>query len=195
MPEMYVANVSKQDFNFIYRVPERKGPVSQMIRAGSQVKLAPWGTAKTNLSQPDIDAVIAQFAKYGMKEAGSIDLNRGPFTGLCYTIGKPVATSKMLAALEKNEDTLFQQGVEMRKEAAIATSDSIEEGMGVPLRGLEMSVSEIEPRGGFHDDGMKHVAEGVRVTRGEMTPMTEAAGSTTALPTINVTAPRRARRG
>jgi hypothetical protein len=188
MSEMYVANVSKQNIQFAYRVPERKGVVIQPIRAGFQVKLSPHGTM-TNLSAPDIDSIVGQYSKYGMVNVSDIDLSRGTFAGLCYSLDKPVPVAKLERALVKNEESLEKLGLEMRTEAAVAVNQAIEEGAGTEMRGLEMSVTEIEPPGGYRTE--KPVAQGVRVTRSDMEP--DHSGP---LPAVNVSSGRqRGRKG
>jgi hypothetical protein len=58
-----------------------------------------------------------------------------------------------------------------------------EEGAGAELRGLEMSVTQEEPKDGFPESLGKPVAEGVRITRGNMEL---APGDKGALPAISV---------
>lgn len=165
MPAMYVGNASKQIIQFAYRVPERKGVVVQPIPIGGQVLLAPNGT-NTDLSSLDIDSIVKQYSKYGMVEVSELDSTKEPFTGCCYSVGKPISVDKLRRAMERDEDRLEKLGQKIRQEAAVAVNSQIESNLGAPLRGLEMSASEIEPNGGFKDDGTKkHVAEGVRVTR------------------------------
>jgi hypothetical protein len=165
MTELFIGNATKQVLHFPYRVPERKGVIVQQIPIGGQIKITPYGT-NTDLSLPDIDAILHQHAKYGMVNVTDLDTTKEPFTGICYSIGKPIPVNKLLAALEKDEIRLEQLGVDMRQQAAVAVNNQIEERIGAPLRGLEMSVAEIEPNSGFKYDA-KHVAEGVRVTRSE----------------------------
>jgi hypothetical protein len=64
----------------------------------------------------------------------------------------------------KKEEALKEFGTKLRQEAALAVNSQIEEQIGAPLRNLEMSFQEEEPRSGYSDE-LDHIAEGVRVTR------------------------------
>jgi hypothetical protein len=166
MSELYVANVTDKVHQFAYRAPERKGVVVQSIPPGQQILVAPYGS-NTNLSQPVIDSILGQHDKYGLLPAENIDLADTSFYGICYSIDKPVKLAQMEKALAQNEKRLNMLGREMAEAAAVRVSNDWEEGAGLELRGLEMSVTEMEPKSGFRQDS-KQFAEGVRVTRGSM---------------------------
>jgi hypothetical protein len=163
MPELYVGNVSKQIFQFAYRSLERPGVVVQIIPIGGQIKVAPTGT-NTDLTTPEIDHIVSQHRMYGMVAIDEIDSTKSPFSGLCYSIGKPISADKLRRAMQKKDEALKKFGQQMRQEAALAVNAQIEEQIGAPIRQLEMSVVEEEPKSGFSED-FDHLAEGVRVTR------------------------------
>lgn len=166
MPQLYIGNISKQIHQFAYRSLERPGVVTQTIPIGGQILVAPTGT-NTDLSTPEIDYIVKQHTMYGMVLVEDIDGIRSPFSGLVYCIGKPISAEKLRRAMIKKEEAMEALGKKMRQEAALAVNSQIEEQIGRPLRQLEMSFEEEEPRGGFTDD-IDHVAEGVRVTRDMM---------------------------
>jgi hypothetical protein len=164
MPELYIGNFSKQIHQFAYRALERNGVIYQTIPIGGQIRIAPNGS-KTDLSTQEIDYVIDQYRHYGIipiDEISKIDA----FSSLCYSIGKPISAEKLGRLMRKKEEALIAQGKTIQQEAALAVNSQIEEQIGAPLRQLEMSVTEDEPRAGFAEDTI-HVAEGVRVTRSE----------------------------
>jgi hypothetical protein len=163
MPELYIGNVSKQVFQFCYRSPERPGVIVQTIPIGGQIRISPNGQ-HIDLSTPEIDAVLEQHRAYGIVSVDDIDRLRGPFDGICYSIGKPISVEKLRRAMVRKEEALIEFGKEMRRAAALAVNSQIEEQIGAPLRQLEMSFQEEEPKGGYADE-LNHVAEGVRVTR------------------------------
>jgi hypothetical protein len=170
MPELYIGNVSKQVFQFAYRSPERPGVIVQTIPIGGQIRITPNGV-HVDLSPPEIDAIISQHRTYGIVAIEDIDRLNGPFDGLCYSIGKAMSVDKLRKAMQKKEEALKFFGQKMRKEAALAVNSQIEEQIGAPLRQLEMSFQEEEPRSGYADE-LDHVAEGIRVTRQEgVTPL------------------------
>jgi hypothetical protein len=157
--DMYIANATKHAVEFAYRLPERSGVITQRVPIGGQVKLS------GDLSTTDIDAVVKQYSKYGLIKADDIDISKGAFTGLCYSVGRAVHVDKIRRAMERNEDVLEELGQQMRKEAAVAANNQIEGDTGSPLKTLDMSVRELEPSGGFKDEGLTHVDENIRVTR------------------------------
>jgi hypothetical protein len=163
MPELYIGNVSKQIFQFAYRSPERPGVIVQTIPIGGQIRISPNG-ALTDLSTPEIEAILGQHKTYGIVDIDEVDSSQSPFSGLCYSIGKQMTPEKLRRAMLKKEEALKVYGSKMRQEAALAVNSQIEEQIGAPLRQLEMSFQEDEPRTGYADD-LDHLAEGVRVTR------------------------------
>jgi hypothetical protein len=169
MPELYIGNVSKQIFQFCYRSPERPGVIVQTIPIGGQIRISPNGQ-HIDLSTPEIEAIISQHRIYGIVPIEEVDKLRGPFDGICYSIGKAISVEKLRRAMLKKEEALKAFGQVMRKEAALAVNSQIEEQIGAPLRELEMSFQEEEPRAGYSED-VDHLAEGVRVTREAVVPM------------------------
>lgn len=163
MPELYIGNVSKQIFQFCYRSPDRPGVITQTIPIGGQIRISPNGV-HVDLSPPEIDAIIDQHRAYGIVAIEDVDRLRGPFDGICYSVGKQISVEKLRRAMVKKEEALKAFGQKMRQEAALAVNSQIEEQIGAPLRQLEMSFQEEEPKGGYADE-VDHMAEGVRVTR------------------------------
>jgi hypothetical protein len=163
MPELYIGNVSKQIQMFAYRIPERQGVITQVIPIGAQIRVSPNGYI-TDLSTPEIDAILNQHKAYGLVSVDELDSKTSPFSGLVYSIGKPLTADRMYKAMKRKEEELNKFGQKIRQEAALAVNSQIEEHIGRPLRELEMSFEEEEPRGGYNED-LDHLAEGVRVTR------------------------------
>ncbi len=161
MPALYIANATKQEHTFAYRLPERVGePILQPIRAGGQVRIS------GDLNQIQIDAIIEHHRIYGMisvEEAARVK----EFAGLCYSIDKPISFEKLTQMVEHNDDVLTERGKKMRAEAAVATNEQLEQQiienrMPDRLQSLEMSVEEVDRD---QRDPTPGLAEGVRVTR------------------------------
>ena len=163
MPELYIGNVSKQIQHFAYRSPERPGVITQVIPIGSQIRVSPNGQ-HVDLSTPEIESIINQHRTYGLIDVNDIDNKQSPFNGLCYSVGKPITPEKLRRAMQRKEEALKTFGQKIRQEAALAVNSQIEEQIGAPLRNLEMSFEEEEPRGGYVDE-LEHISEGIRVTR------------------------------
>jgi len=163
MPELYVGNVTKQIQMFAYRVPERQGVITQTIPIGGQIRVSPNGYT-TDLATPEIDAILNQHKAYGILAVEELDSKSGPFSGLVYSIGKPLSADKLYKGMKRREEEINKFGQKIRQEAALAVNSQIEQQIGRPLRELDMSFEEEEPRGGYNDE-LDHLAEGVRVTR------------------------------
>jgi hypothetical protein len=163
MPELYIGNISKQIFQFAYRSPERPGVIVQTIPIGGQIRISPNGQI-VDLSTPEIEAILSQHRTYGLVDIDDVDAKQDPHSGLCYSIGKAMAPEKLRKAMLKKEESLKMFGQKLRQEAALAVNSQIEEQIGAPLRNLEMSFQEEEPRSGYADE-LDHLAEGVRISR------------------------------
>ena len=149
--KMYVANCTKQARDFTYRLPD-KGNRMQRIEIGQQIQVA------GDLSQPEVDSIVDHYAMYGMNPVDEARKARGTFTGLCFSIDKPVAIENMQIVLQLNDQVLTQRGQQQRKEAAVATSKAIMDNGDQGLTGLETTIVEVKK-----DGGEPEVQEGVRV--------------------------------
>ena len=165
MARLFVANVTKQNFMFTYRFPERSQPCTQRIEAGGQICIAPNGS-NTDLAQQEIDYILKQYEKYGIQEADRIDHSKGPFNGICYSVGKQISVEKLRKAVIKNEQALDRLGREMRQEAAVAAHSEFETKiLGEPTKkAFDVSVEEVIPAQGLNED-LTHISDGVRITR------------------------------
>jgi hypothetical protein len=164
MPELYIGNVTKQIHQFAYRALERPGIVLQTIPIGGQIRVSPDGK-KRDMTIQEIDYILDQHKTYGLISAEEINSkHNGPFNGgLVYSIGKPLTPEKLHQAMLRKENALGEFGKKLRQEAALAVNSQIEEQIGAPLKELEMSFVEEEPRGGYTTENP--VGEGIRVTR------------------------------
>lgn len=163
--KMYIANCTAQVHDFIYRVVESPALRTQKIEIYGQIVVS------GNLTDKDVDFIVEQHARYGLIPVSEIDRTR-PFIGMCYQVDKPIEVAKIRRAIEHNRDVLQERGVELRKEAAIAVNNKLEEQLtdgrgnpiGTALTALEMSVVEENPG---QLETHKPIAEGVRVSRTE----------------------------
>jgi hypothetical protein len=138
--KMFVANCTQQHQDFLYRVPESTSPRLARIDIGAQVQLS------GELTQQQIDSIIAQHAKYGLVRADEVDRTR-PFIGLCYTIDRPVNINAMKAAVEHNRGVLDARGKKIREEAAIATQNQMAQN-DPGLKAIEATIVEDRKDGG-----------------------------------------------
>jgi hypothetical protein len=162
MPELYIGNATKHTHVFAYRALERLGVITQVIPTGGQIRVSPNGMT-SDLNSLEIEYIVGQQRAYGLIPIEELD-KTNPFYGLIYSIGKPLSEEKLRRAIDKRENELRIMGQKIRQEAALAVNSQIESRIGAPLRQLEMSFTEEEPRSGYADI-IDHVSEGVRVTR------------------------------
>lgn len=149
--KMYIANLTRQDQDFIYKLPEGQQRMQQ-IPVGRQIVLA------GDLNQKDIDAIVVHHARYGMKPVADA-VKAKSFTGLCYSIDEPVKLEKMQIGIERNDIVLQERGVQNRKEAAVAINEALSKNDGPQLKSLQTEVVE-EKR-----DGTDGVNETVVVSK------------------------------
>ena len=150
---MYIANCSSQNVDFIYRMPRTPAPRMQNIPIGRQIKIS------GELTAPDIEMILKQHAKYGLIHISEIDRTR-PYAGLCWS-EKPVSVERLKRQWLHNQGVLTERGKGYRQAAAVATMEQINESSGnTALKSLEMSVEEVPTEAKPETD----FAEGVRVT-------------------------------
>lgn len=139
---LYVGNATKQRVEFMYWIPDRKqsSPSRQTIEVGSQIVVA-----GSDLNSMQIDGIVAQHVDYGLIEVSQIDKTK-VFTGICYSIDKPIPSHRLERLIVLNNDALIIKGRETRKLGAIAEHNRLEtlaqqEGLPVP-DAYEMGIDE-----------------------------------------------------
>lgn len=160
--KLYVANVTKQHFICLYRLPETSQLCAQTIEAGGQQCLTP------DFTQQEVDHILAQYDRYGIRDVSNIDEKRDPpFSGICYSIGKPVSVEKLKKGMMRHDQSLDKLGKQIRQEAAVAAQQDIEQrymrGEAMP-KPFDVTVEEVIPTKGLDED-LTHISEGIRVTR------------------------------
>jgi hypothetical protein len=118
--QLYVGNVTKQIYDFAYRLPEQNKLVYQKIPDGEQIRIA-----GPNLTAPEITAIVGQHAAYGLAEANAPRGKTDPPAGLIYSIGKPITFEQLTRAAEQYYAALNEQGKQLRQEAAIVEYNRI----------------------------------------------------------------------
>lgn len=173
MTKLYIANAKVQTEEFTYRVPDgpavpgqtRSGPRVQQIPTGKQVEIS------GDLSTAQVDAIIDQHRPYGLIGVDEVDRTRA-YSGLVYSIDKPVSPARIQQLMGNNLDVLEERGRESRELAAVQTSNEIEETMQTErmpgaLKNLEMEVVEQRDQ---RSNGPEMIPERTRVTRDENAP-------------------------
>lgn len=169
--DLYVANLTRQHQNFSFRMPGSGKLMQIPIRIGEQARVL------RDESQIIITKIVEQHEPYGMIPVSEINRAK-PFVGLCYSVDKKINVDAIMAGLEHNTEVLVDRGREIRRAAAVQTSNMIENALAeanretnqeVALDELEILVDEADARTGRSaSDGLR---EGIKVDKNApMTP-------------------------
>lgn len=160
MASLYVGNATKLRFDFCYRVPETTTLRTQRIEPGMQERIT------GDLSTEQIDAIIAQHAKYGLINESDIDRARA-FHGTCYSIGKPLTVARLTYLMSKNMDQLVTRGDEIRRANAIAQNSLFERALTESGRPERVAALDLTVQQENHDpaNDVPQFSVGTLVTR------------------------------
>lgn len=165
MSELYVANCTKQNYVFAYRIPGENGVKTVPINIGQQIQVP--GVC----SPAHVEGVLKQHRRYGVTEVGEIDRTK-PFIGICYSVDKKIAVDKIIRVMNHNDAVLQQRGQQQRRAAAVASNNLIEqhihtanqtEKLNAALTDFEMTIEEQDPKG--RKDSEEMLREGIEVRR------------------------------
>jgi hypothetical protein len=160
MSSLFIANTSNKHNEFTFRLPGNDQLRRVIISAGTQQQVL------NNAQKEEVDAVISQHAPYGLVEASQVH-KIDKFSGVLYSIDKPVTVNAMNLAIEKNNDILLEEGYNLRQIAAVATNASLDEtlshtrGLG-KQKSIELEVAEIPEE---HTTKRKMLNQKIKVTK------------------------------
>lgn len=152
--KLYVANTTKQNHEFWYRVPESQKVTMQRIPAGGQELIY------KDASAHDLEKIIEDHAAYGLIPVSEIDRTKA-FIGMCYQLDTPVEVEKIMVAAAHNDTVLDKVSLESRKAAAASIETSIREVEGSGLNAFETQVVE-QTRPGDERETMDETIEVVQ---------------------------------
>lgn len=138
MAALFVANTSKQNQIFMYRLPEHAIPKYAEIRPGTQVKIP------GDLSPEALRLIVEHTAPYGIKAVTELPRNRD-FVGLCYSVDKPVQFDHLFSTFEQNDTVLNEKAEERREDQAAIIAQEIQNTMrevGVEVPRAEVTMVE-----------------------------------------------------
>lgn len=141
MADLYIANCTKQDHDFVFQLPEAKSHHKRLIPAGGQIRLK-------DIEPTTAESIIEHHAIYGMRDLAKIKHEKG-FVGLCYS-DREIKLSGIAAAVEHNDEALQQEGLALRKQASVAADQAVlSSGIeGEELKSTTVDMREIEDREG-----------------------------------------------
>lgn len=153
--KLFIANCSKQSTVLSYRIPEVPNVVHSPIGIGGQIVAA----GSRDLSRPQIDSIIGQLRKYGMRDVSEVIQSTDVIPYIC-SVDEHVRPEEIQRVMHHNMGALTLRGQQLRKDAAIATNSQMETAGAAPSS-LEMTVQEESAP----VDGAQPIAEGVRVRK------------------------------
>lgn len=158
--KLFIGNGTKQNHDFVYWVPDAKSARTQRVPIGGQVAIS------GDLDQKAIDSIIKQHAPYGLCQSVEVDRVR-EFTGLCYSVDKPISADIIHKLMMHNTEVLVKRGSQIRREAAIAGNEQLETSLAESGRSETLKLVESSVVEENHDDRSPDpaVAEGWRVSR------------------------------
>jgi len=153
--KLYIANCSKQEFDFTYCLAENPRPFHHKIRAGSQIEIPG--------SQDDLMTIVNQHQIYGMMEVNKV--GKG-FGGLCFRFEKPISLEAIQSGFTQTDQEMIDKAQESRNITA-AASDQIlaqkAQEMGLKQKsGLEIEIIEEKKNAGDNSPKFEQTIEVVR---------------------------------
>lgn len=158
MTSLFIANCTKQDHDFNFRLPENQKLLSVPIPKGKQEKIL------GDLSDTDIKAIVEQHHRYGLvhiDEARKVK----DFAGLCYS-DKPITAKAMQNLYDHNQDVLEERGEEQRKQAAVVAQVSLDgqlQAVGQTTNAVEVDQVELRAPDDQRED--KPLQQTIRVDK------------------------------
>ncbi|HET8686812.1 MAG TPA: hypothetical protein VFM18_09120 [Methanosarcina sp.] len=158
MPSFYIANSTKQNHDFVYRIPGNDKLFTVGIPFGQQRELH-----QKDLSTEEIDFILRQHKGESheyITEASTIDRTSG-YVGLIYSIGKPVSGDLIANAISENDYELDLSAKRYREESTLALDKKLAED-GAPASMLTTEVVQDVKNGVNEADA---IAQGVEVNK------------------------------
>ena len=141
---LYVANETRQNIRFYYRLPENDKMFMLPIAIGEQQAIP------SDLNPIEMRSVIGQLEKgFGAVQAKDLDRSKF-FVGVCYSDDQPIPAKLIERGINNNLIILEKRGELLRKETAVANHALADFGVGGKNRlvGLESTITEVAQRGG-----------------------------------------------
>lgn len=140
---LYIANLSKFNFQLHFWTEGVNKPVIEHIEPGKQKSIYPQG------NQIDHQRIVDQQKMYGLIPVSEIDRHPG-FVGQCYQFDTPIPLDRLYTTMINNEEVLNEQALERRKEMAVASDDLMRrtaQETDTKLNNFEVEIEEVEQKG------------------------------------------------
>lgn len=140
---LFVANLTKHNFQFLFWVERTSRPIAVDIAPGKQANIYPEG------SRADHESIVNQHKIYGLVPVAEVDQKQG-MVGQCYQFDKPIPLDRLFTTMTKNEDVLYDEAAERRKEATVAADDLMRRAAqetDSKIASFEVEIEEVEQKG------------------------------------------------
>jgi hypothetical protein len=153
--KLYIANCSKQEFQFTYGLLENPRPFMQKIRAGAQIVIE---------GQPEeLDYILRQHEPYGFQDARSV---KKGFGGIAFQFDKPISVSNIEQGISQRDQEAIDRALEARKITAAAADQQLSqkaEELGLQQKsGLEIEILEEKRNAADSDSKFEETIEVVK---------------------------------
>lgn len=150
--KLYIANCSKQEFNFTWMDLENPQPFMRKLRSGTQTEID---------GSPDrISHIIKQHEVYGMMEVSKV--GKG-FGGIAYRIDKPLSVSAIENGFTQKDQEAIDRAQNARNITAAAADGILStkaQEMGLKqTSGLEIEVVEERKNAGDNEQKFQQTIE------------------------------------
>jgi hypothetical protein len=121
--KLYVANTTKKNIHFSYRMPEKPKLFSAVLPMGAQLYVG-----GKDLTEAESDAIIDQLER----KLGAVRVGTRPagYVGVVYSLERPVKEEAIAEGVQHNDEVLEEEGAQLRQDAAIATHGGIAQAEG-----------------------------------------------------------------
>jgi hypothetical protein len=138
MATLFIANPTKQNNHFFYKLAEVNRLLDEVIPYGEQVQIA----KHLNPTQAQLQAIIEQHAVNGLVDVREVtSRHKGKFT-LVYSWDKPVNFEKLSLALERNDNESLKIADESREIQTESLVKSLSEQTGKEPESISITLSE-----------------------------------------------------
>lgn len=114
--KLYIANCSRQAHTFNYKLPEKTQSFGVTIPPGRQHMIE-------NLSDI-IGHIIRQHEPYGFQPCDKVDKS---FSGICYSIDKPVSVGRIEDGAEQKTENLKAMSEEILAASAVSLNNAVDQ--------------------------------------------------------------------
>jgi len=112
--KLFIANCTRSRFIFNVRVPESNKLMRLEIPSGQQ------RTFPMDLNPEQREGVLEQLHRYGARKRADVHGKLENFTGLAYSLDKPLTTDEIVSANEDQLDSAQNRSVEQATRSALA---------------------------------------------------------------------------